>query len=84
MRSQAAADEVADFRDHQSRHEQRPRVHSQQFEAGSVVAIVGVYIGVERPGVDDQGDDFASWMSISSTRSDILRLPLRPAAAALS
>ena len=57
---------------------------SQQIEAGSVVAVVGVYVGVERAGIDDQSDGDASWVRISSIRSDMSRRPLRPAAAASS
>jgi len=48
-----------------------------------VVSIVGVDVGVERPGINDEGTyRTASAARISSIRSEISDRPLRPAAAA--
>jgi len=55
---------------------------SQQFESGAVIAVVGVDIGVERAGVDEEGYGVTSAARISSMRSETSSRPLRPAAAA--
>ncbi|MGH3328514.1 MAG: hypothetical protein ACRDPT_12085 [Streptomycetales bacterium] len=59
-----------------------PGMRLQQRNAGTVVAVVGVDVGVERPGVDDDGYGVTSVRKISSMRSDTSVRPLRPAAAA--
>jgi len=54
---------------------------SQQFECGAVIAVVGVDVGVERAGVDEEGYGVTSAARISSMRSEMSSRPLRPAAA---
>jgi hypothetical protein len=55
----------------------------QKLQRGVVMGVVGVDVGVERTGVDeDPGYRFASAARISSMLSDTSVLPLRPALAA--
>lgn len=54
--TEATGEEVGDLRDDERGNDQRPRVGFQQIQTGRVVGIVGVYVGVERAGVDDQRD----------------------------
>ena len=54
----------------------------EQIQAGRVMSIVCVDVGVERPGIDDQRDAGTSLARISSMRSEMSEQPLRPAAAA--
>ena len=56
----------------------------QEIEAGRVMPVVGVDVGVEGAGVNDQCDSGTSDARISSMRSDTSARPLRPAAAAPS
>lgn len=79
--AEATGEEVGDLRDDECGNDQRPRVRFQQLQSGRVVGIVGVYVGVERAGVDDQRDEAISELIISSTRSEMSLAPLRPAAA---
>ena len=48
------------------------------------MGIVGIDVGVEGPGVDDQRDGAISEARISSIRSETSLWPLRPLAAALN
>jgi hypothetical protein len=48
----------------------------QQLQASGVVGVVGVDVGVERPGVDDQRDGASSEARISSIRSETSLWPL--------
>ncbi len=54
----------------------------QQFEAGRMVTIIAIDVGVERSGVDDQRDESTSFATISSIRSEMSWRPLDPAPAA--
>lgn len=82
--AQSRLKQVRDLRDDEGGDDERTGVRLQQFEAGSVVRVVGVDVRVERAGVDDQRDGADSARMISSTRSEMSLRPLRPAAAALS
>jgi len=79
---EAGSQQVRRLGDDQLRHYERARVRLQEIEALGVVSVVRVHIGVQRPGVDDQGDPATSAARISSIRSEISERPLRPAAAA--
>jgi len=46
--------EVDDLRDDQMRDDQRPGMRFQQLQTRCVVAVVGVDVGVERAGVDQE------------------------------
>ncbi len=65
---QASADQVGHLADDERRDEQRAWVGFQQFQAGGVVPVVGVYVGVQRAGVDDQGDGCISRTTRPSRR----------------
>ena len=78
--AQTCAEQVADLGDNECGYDQRAGVGFQQLQTGSVMSIICVYIGVERPSVDDQRDVASSALMISSTRSEMLLRPLRPAA----
>jgi hypothetical protein len=82
--SESRGEQVCDLGDDERGDDERPGVGLEQFEAGSVVRVVGVDVRVERTGVDDQRDGADSARMISSTRSEMSLRPLRPAAAALS
>lgn len=56
----------------------------EQFPTRRVMSVVCIDVCVQRPRVDDQRDRPASDAMISSIRSEISDLPLRPAAAAPS
>ncbi len=57
----------------------------EKFECGAVMGIVGIDVGVQRPGVDDdRGYRATSAARISSMRSETSLRPLRPAPAAPS
>ena len=81
---QAASDEMGHLAHDERWNDQRARVGFEQLQAGRVVSVIGVYVGVERAGVDDQRDGLISEASISSIRSDVSLVPLRPAPAACS
>lgn len=80
--AEACAEQITNLGDDEGGDDQRAGVGFQQLQAGRVVSIVCVYIGVERSGVDDQRDAVISALMISSTRSEVSLRPLRPAAAA--
>ncbi len=56
----------------------------EQLQAGGMVPVVAIDVGVEGPGVDDQCDGWTSLARISSIRSEISARPLAPAPAASS
>ena len=56
----------------------------EQFETRVVVAVVSVYVGEQRPSVDDQCDEPNSAVRISSIRSEMSVRPLDPVPAARS
>ncbi len=66
------------------RDDQRPRMAFREGQAGFVVSIVFVDVGVQRPGIDDQRDRVASRRRISSMRRAVCVRPLRPDFAAIS
>lgn len=76
------ADQVRHFRDDQRRNHQRLGVALQEFQGGPVVAVVGVDVGVQRSGVDEESYGDTSAASISLMRSEMSSRPLRPAPAA--
>lgn len=63
-------DEVGDLRDHQGWHDERAGMVLEQLAAGVVVTVIGVQVGVEGPGIDDEGGQANSWRRISSIRSE--------------
>jgi hypothetical protein len=71
--------QVDELRDDQGRDDERAGVRFEEFECGSVMGVVGVDVGVERAGVDDdRGYGATSAARISSMRSETLLRPLRP------
>jgi hypothetical protein len=54
----------------------------KQFQARRMMEVVGVDIGVEGAGIDDDGYRSTSAWRISSIRSEMSACPLRPAPAA--
>jgi hypothetical protein len=80
--AEACGEQIADLGDDKRGDDQRAGVGFQQLQAGSMVGIVCVYVGVERAGIDDQRDVASSALMISSMRSEMSLRPLRPAAAA--
>ncbi len=73
--------QIGHLRDDQRRNDQRTRMRLKQFKARLVMAIIAIDIGVQRTGVDDQGDDPTSPARISSIRSEMSDRPLAPAPA---
>lgn len=80
--TQTRCDKIADLGDYKSGHHEDARMGEEQLKAGFVVPIIGIDVGVERPGINDQGYGATSLARISSTRSETSFFPLRPAAAA--
>lgn len=76
------ADQIGDLRGHEGGDDERTGMRLQQLEAGGMMGVVGVDVGVERSGVDDQRDGAISEARISSIRSETSLCPLRPAPAA--
>jgi hypothetical protein len=74
--AEASAKEVRDLRYDERRHDERPGVRFEQLEGRCVMGVVGVDVGVERTGVDDQRDDGVSEAMISSIRPDTSLRPL--------
>ena len=82
---ESSRQEVRHLGDDQGRDNERPGMGFEKFQRGRVVRIVGIDVGVERTGVDDdRGYRPTSAARISSMRSETSLLPLRPAAAAPS
>ena len=83
--AQASREEIGDLGDDQGRDDERAGVGLEQFECGSVVSVIGVDVGVERSGVDEErGYRSTSAARISSMRSETSLRPLCPAPAAPS
>ena len=82
MDTEPRPEQVGDFGDHQGRHDERSRVRLEQVQAGLMVPVVAVHVGVQRTGVDDQRDGATSSARICSMRSEMSDLPLAPAPAA--
>ena len=82
--AQPSADQVGDLGDDERGEDEGAWVGFEQLQAGGVVGIVGVDVGVEGPGVEDQRDGAISEARISSIRSETSLWPLRPLAAAPS
>jgi hypothetical protein len=83
-RAKARLEEVRDLGDDERWHEQRAGMFFEQTEAGFVVLIVRVDVGVQRAGVDENRYRFTSARRISSIRSEMSECPLCPAPAAIS
>ncbi|MGH9272448.1 MAG: hypothetical protein ACRDZ2_14365, partial [Ilumatobacteraceae bacterium] len=62
-------------------HQQWSGMGFEQIEAGPMVPVVGVDVGVQRSDVDDQCDAPTSLARISSIRSEMSCRPLDPAPA---
>jgi hypothetical protein len=82
--AQPGCDQVDDLGDDERGEDERTWVGFEQLQAGGVVGVVGVDVGVEGASVEDQRDGAISEARISSIRSETSLWPLRPAAAALS
>jgi hypothetical protein len=81
--SEASRKQIDDPGDDERRDDKRAGVSFEQLERGVVVSVIGVDVGIERPGVDDErGYCATSAARISSIRSETSLRPLRPAAAA--
>jgi hypothetical protein len=80
--SESGADQIGDLGDDERGEDERPRMGLEQLQAGRMMVVVGVDVGVERPGVEDQRDGAISEERISSIRSETSLWPLRPLAAA--
>jgi hypothetical protein len=81
--AETCLDQVGDLGDDEGGNDKRAGMGLQQPEAGGVMVVVGVDVGVEGTGVDDQRDGAISEARISSIRSETSLCPLRPLAAAL-
>lgn len=79
---EAGRQEVGDLGHDQDRHEERTGMSLDQLEALDVMVIVLIDIGVEGPGVDEDGYRVTSVRKISSIRTETSCWPLRPAFAA--
>ncbi len=79
---QARPDQIGDLRNDEGGEDEGAWVRFEQLQAGGVVSVVGVDVGVEGAGVDDQRDGAISAARISSIRSETSLCPLRPLAAA--
>ena len=69
--TQARPEQIDDLGDDKFRDDERPGLGLEQAEAGGVMGVVGVDVGVERSGVDDQRDAATSLAKISSMRSEM-------------
>ena len=82
FRPQAAAEQIDDLGDDEGRNDQRAWMRLEQIEAGAMVAVVAVDVGIEGAGVNEKRDQATSARRISSIRSDTSDSPLAPAPAA--
>jgi len=82
--AEPGADQVDDLGDDERGEDERTCVGFEQLQAGGVMGVVGVDVGVEGASVEDQRDGAISEARISSIRSETSLWPLRPAAAAPS
>jgi hypothetical protein len=81
--AQPGCDQVGDLGDDERGEDEGAWVGFEQLQAGRVMGVVGVDVGVEGTGVEDQRDGAISEARISSIRSETSLWPLRPLAAAL-
>ena len=80
---ESGGEQVDDFGDDERGNDERAGVSFEQLERGGVVGVVGVDVGVERPGIDDEsGYRPTSAARISSIRPEMSWRPLWPAPAA--
>lgn len=79
--AQSGLDQVGDLGDDEHGDDERSRMRLQQLQAGGVVGVVGIDVGVERASVDDQRDGTYSEARISSIHSETSSPPPRPLAA---
>jgi hypothetical protein len=82
--TETGAEQVDDLGDDEDRDDEWPRMGLQKLEALPVMPVITIDVGVERPGIDDQGDQATSDRRICSICSDTSDMPLRPAPAASS
>lgn len=82
--AEATSDEVDHLGYHQGRDDQWTWMPQEKVEGCVVMSVVGVDIGVERPGVDQDRYLVTSAARSSSIRSEMSSRPLRPAPAARS
>lgn len=82
--AEAGPDQIGDLGHHEHRDDQRTGVGLEEIEAGAVVAIIAVDVGVQEAGIDDQGDDPTSSAMIDSIRSEMSENPDAPEPAARS
>lgn len=80
--SQPGADQMDDLGDDERGEDERPWMGLEQLQAGGVMSVVGVDVGVQGAGVEDQRDGAISEERISSIRSETSLWPLRALAAA--
>jgi hypothetical protein len=80
---EACREQVDDFGDDQDRDDEWAGMCFKKLQCSSVIGVVGVYVGVQRSGVnDDRGYRATSAARISSIRSETSLRPLCPAPAA--
>jgi hypothetical protein len=68
--AQPSFDQVGDLGDDEGGNDKRAGMGLEQLQAGGVVGVVGVDVGVEGAGVEDQRDGAISAARISSIRSE--------------
>lgn len=68
--SKAGPDQIGDLGDDQRGEDERSRMGLEQLQAGSVMSVIGIDVGVKGPGVEDQRDGAISEERISSIRSE--------------
>ena len=78
------ADQVVGLCDHEHGDDQRSRMCLQQLQAGLVMTVICIDIGIERSGVDQDGYRATSALRISSMRSEMSGCPLWPTPPAIS
>lgn len=82
--TETGTDQIGDLGHHEHRDDQRAGVGFEEVEAGTVVAIIAVDVGVQGAGIDDQCDDPTSAAMIDSIRSEMSENPDSPEPAARS
>lgn len=68
--SEPGPDQAGDLGDDERGEDERAWVGFEQLQAGRVVGVVCIDVGVEGPGVEDQRDGAISAARISSIRSE--------------
>lgn len=81
--AEAGLEQVDDLGDDECGDEQRAGVLLEDAEARGVVPVIGVDVGVERTGVDEDSYRATSARRISSIRSEMSEWPLWPTPAAI-